>query len=326
MNFFAFKTVPEADGTITTMNITTEIIPPGITMDGYMDQVMEIVLQNHTLVSREVGSINGMETGRMVLDFTLGDKPGKKVVYILRESPSKIWGLTYSTSAENFDANANDFHQSVRTFRSTAMLAQQAAAAAAGGAGPTPTPEGLLIYDDFSNDQSGWDTFNNEQISRYYSEGSYHFFFFQEDLIAASAIGNNLSAARVEVDAWMANPTGPEAYGEMGIVCGFQDASNYYFLSIRSDGYFGVFQKAGEDIHFVGLEDWGQSATIKTGNAPNRLAAECSGTTLRLFVNGVLMAEVQAAEPVSGQVGLYGGSFDWRDTHIQFDNFMVIRP
>jgi hypothetical protein len=75
----------------------------------------------------------------------------------------------------------------------------------------------------------------------------------------------------------------------------------------------------------VGLEDWGQSASIKTGNAPNRLAAECSGTTLRLFVNGVLLAEVQAPEAVSGQVGLYGGSFDWRDTHIQFDNFSVLK-
>ena len=324
MNFYAFNTVPTPSGILTSVNITTEVISPLTTMEKYIEVGLSKIPAGIEMVSHEVGKLNNMETGKIIYDFLLPNEAiGRMAQYILRTSESEIWVLTFSTSLEEFDAQSAIFQQAVRSFRNDEMLQQAEDAVEAGE--PTPTPPGLLFFDDFSNDLSGWAVANDELISRYYAEGSYHFYIFQNDIIASSTIGESRANVRVEADAWVTNPRGEEAFAEVGIVCGYKSATDYYFLSIRSDGHFGIFQTVGDQQNFMGMEDWLPHPAISKGNAPNHLTAECVGNTLRFFVNGQPLGEATTAVPLEGQAGVYGGSFSWADTHVQFDNFTVTR-
>jgi hypothetical protein len=47
---------------------------------------------------------------------------------------------------------------------------------------------------------------------------------------------------------------------------------------------------------------------------------------LALFVNGRLVAEAQAAEWQSGDIGLIAGTYDLPGTDVLFDNFSVLQP
>jgi len=55
----------------------------------------------------------------------------------------------------------------------------------------------------------------------------------------------------------------------------------------------------------------------------NHLKAECTSSALQLWVNGSLVAEVEALEVPYGDVGLIVSSFDEANVEILFDNFVV---
>lgn len=324
-SFFAFNTRLTPSGNLSTIQILNEVVSPATSLDSYMDSITQFLPQGHIEITRDVGSVNGLDTATMVFQVALPNSVGRELRFMLRSSPTKMWTLSFITTIDDLDAHIGDMQQAVRSFRAGNMLEHKEVQAPTEMAAATETPMGLLLVDDFSNPSSGWTISNNEIYSRYYSEGSYHTFIFDPDTLAWSLFGEIAEGVVMEVDAWPAPGQPADTYSEMGLVCGYLDAENFYYLSVRSDGHFGIFQMQAGGEKFLFSENWQQNPNIRADGSQNRLRAECFDQKLRLFVNNELMGEVSSPGSVSGRWGLMAGSFGWRDSHIQFDNFVAFQ-
>ena len=326
-NFFAFNTLLTPTGILPTVNIFSEVVSPATSMNGYMDSMTNFLSEGYLEITRDVGSVNGIETGTMVLQAPLPNGSGRELRFMMRGEPTEMWVISFTTTVDDLDAHIGDMQQAVRSFRSSSMLPQvEVQAPTQRAAFATDTPQGMLAFDDFSDPDSGWGISSNEKISYYYAEGTYHMFVFAPDTLVWSVFGEITDNVILEVDAWPAAGQPADSYSEMGFLCGYLDAQNFYYLTIRSDGHFGIFQMQANSEKFLYSDIWEQNPTIRVDGSPNRLRAECIQDQLRLFVNNELMGEVTAPGIVSGRWGLMGGSFAWKDAHFQFDNFVASQP
>ncbi|HBG59583.1 MAG TPA: hypothetical protein DDW97_02275 [Anaerolineaceae bacterium] len=182
---------------------------------------------------------------------------------------------------------------------------------------PTQAWDVVLFQDDFSNPKSGWDRTNQGGNSTDYADGKYRitlatpqqdiwanpYQYFDKDII-------------VEVDAWQNPRTVQAAYG---IICGYSDVNNFYALTIGGVGYVEIFRyQQGKRLTLASAEN-----QARIDPEYNHLKAECASSALQLWVNGSLVAEVEALEVPYGDVGLIGSSFDEVPVEILFDNFVV---
>jgi hypothetical protein len=113
---------------------------------------------------------------------------------------------------------------------------------------------------------------------------------------------------------------------DLGLICRYQDESNFYFFIISSDGFYGIAKVSDGDQVLVGLENMEYSEAINQGNNTNHIRADCVGQTLTLFVNDQQLLQVTDAQFTNGDVGLIAGTFDVAGTDIHFDNFVVRQP
>ena len=181
----------------------------------------------------------------------------------------------------------------------------------------------VLFSDDFSSTDSGWDRRSDEQVITDYARGGYRIWVNETQSDIWAHPGISVEDAVIEVDATM---TAGPLDNDFGVLCRYQDAENFYIFVISSDG-FAIIAKynAGE---WTGLSgDVMQPAdAIVQGKTTNHLRAECVGSSLRLYVNELLVADVSDDTLASGDVGLVAGAYDEAGTDIFFDNFKVLRP
>ena len=110
------------------------------------------------------------------------------------------------------------------------------------------------------------------------------------------------------------------------VTCRKVSNDSYYDLGISADGYYLV------DIWVDGSKlnkslGPSRSRHILTGrNAVNALRVECVGTSLRLFVNGNIVAEITDSNISRGQVGLSVDSLDGKFSEVAFDNIRITVP
>lgn len=62
------------------------------------------------------------------------------------------------------------------------------------------------------------------------------------------------------------------------------------------------------------------------GGQVNRLQADCEGSSLRLYVNDVLLGEATDSDFTSGFSGLVAASLDEQTYEVLFDNFRTSKP
>lgn len=184
----------------------------------------------------------------------------------------------------------------------------------------SPQPGSVLFHDDFSDPATGWDRYRDAQYAAGYDRGEYRITVFSPDTHAWARPGLSFSNVWVEVD--VTKVAGPDN-NSFGVLCGYQDSSNFYFLLISSDGYAGIGT----------LQDG--SRRMLTGDAmlpsplgrlqgANHLRVGCLGDQLELNVNGTSVAQASAGELVKGDVGLFAGTYEQGNLEIVFDNFMVV--
>ncbi len=187
------------------------------------------------------------------------------------------------------------------------------------------TESGAILYqDDFSRPESGWDRYHDDVYSVDYEQGAYHFRLFTADTQVWARPHLNLTDVRIEVIATKVDGPDDNVYG---VICRYQDADNFYFFVISSDGYAGIgVHENGEDT-LLNEETMQPAAVVQTGNASNLIRAVCSGKQLRLHVNGVLVASAEEVQNwLDGDVGLIVGTFGQPEVEIEFDNFSVTKP
>jgi hypothetical protein len=182
----------------------------------------------------------------------------------------------------------------------------------------------ILFQDDFSRPESGWDRYHDDVYSADYEQGTYHVRLFAADTEVWARPHLDLTDVRIEVIATKVAGPDDNIYG---VVCRYQDADNFYFFVISSDGYAGIgVHKNGEGILLS--EDTMQPAdVVQTGNTSNLIRAVCDGERLRLHVNGILVTSVEETEKwTEGDAGLIVGTFAEPEVEIEFDNFSVSKP
>ncbi len=184
-------------------------------------------------------------------------------------------------------------------------------------------PSDVLFQDDFSDSSSGWDRVNEVEGITDYANGVYRILVSTENTDVWANPGLNFSDAIAEVEATKVG--GPDD-NDLGLICRYQDESNFYFFIISSDGFYGIARVLDGEQELVGLDNMEYSEAINQGNSTNLLRAECVGETLTLFVNDQQVFQTTDTQFSSGDVGLIAGTFEVAGADIHFDNFVVRRP
>jgi hypothetical protein len=180
-----------------------------------------------------------------------------------------------------------------------------------------------LFVDDFSDPSSGWDRVNEDEGITDYGDGIYRILVNTDNTDIWANPGLEFTNTIIEVDARKVG--GPDD-NDYGVICRYQDLSNFYFLIISSDGFYGIAKVVDGEQELIDLESMAYSEHINQGNNSNEIRADCIGQQLSLYVNGQKLIEATDSQHTSGDVGLIAGTYDTAGTEIHFDDFVVKSP
>ncbi len=181
----------------------------------------------------------------------------------------------------------------------------------------------ILFMDDFSNPNSGWTTWSQNGSLVAYQGGGLRFFINQPHFDFWSRPGKQYNNARIEVDTLKLD--GPDN-NDFGIICRFQDRSNYYAFLISSDGYYGILKVKNSAYQMLSENTMKFDPSIKKGKLLNHLRADCVGQKLTFYANGQKLVEVNDSDFSTGEVGLVAGAYDQAGVDIYFSKFVVYNP
>ncbi len=180
----------------------------------------------------------------------------------------------------------------------------------------------FLFFDDFSANTNDWTESSNADTAYFFGDGEYFLQAKTDNYLIWARVGQTFDAAVIDVDA--REVSGPDD-NEFGVMCRYQDADNFYQFGISGDGYYRLAGYIGGK--FTEFVPWDTSSSIFQGQNTNHITAICDGTRLELRVNGDLLLQYDDASlPASGDVALFGGTYDVPDVTIAFDNLGVTRP
>jgi 3-keto-disaccharide hydrolase len=207
------------------------------------------------------------------------------------------------------------------------LVAQLALRAALAQTDPDSSraPGSTLFQDDFSQPANGWMAAKTDYAEFAFLDGEYRILLNKPDfntysLLPKQSFGN----CSVEVDVRLA--AGP-SNGVFGILCraeaNQQTVQKAYVFAIRADGFYAILKRTSPTF-WDAIAYGKESKAIKPGNAVNHLRADCSGTTLTLYVNGEKLLEKTDAAFKAGQVGLAVTTQPKSEPmDVRFDNFVV---
>jgi len=192
-----------------------------------------------------------------------------------------------------------------------------------GGNESSEIPPEVLFKDNFSDNNSGWDQLNDESIITDYNNGIYHIYINMDNTDVWANPGLDFSDSVIEVNA--AKKGGPDD-NDFGVICRYQGPDDFYFFIVSSDGYYAIGKWSGGDQVLISSENMEYSDVINQGYATNKLRAECISSSLVLWANDQVLAEVTDTDFKTGDVGLIAGTFNVPGTDIEFDDFVVNKP
>jgi hypothetical protein len=127
----------------------------------------------------------------------------------------------------------------------------------------------------------------------------------------------------LRVQAWRSG--GPED-NLYGLICRYQDADNFIFFVLSSDGYMGIGRYLDGDRELLTDESLLPFEGIRPNENINLIEAYCVGENLTLTINGEQAAQAQTDWLIAGDVGLLAGTYSEPDVEIRFDNFSMLQP
>ncbi len=195
---------------------------------------------------------------------------------------------------------------------------------------PTPASGQALYLDDFSNPDSGWDVYDEENAAVGYEGDKYFIAIKRNNWLAWANAEPALDLENVIIEVEAVLEQGPaDDKAEFGVICRYQDSKNYNYFSVRVDGYAAIIRMNEGDQVVISSADkkYQSAAAIKSGQAANHIRASCIGDKLELYINGELAAQAQDDAPLpSGDVGLIAGAYDEANVRFTFDNMLVSVP
>ena len=183
--------------------------------------------------------------------------------------------------------------------------------------------EPVLFKDSFTSTTGGWFTYQDEQLYSGYSQGGFRLRSNVKNYQFWSVPGLNFKDTVVFTRAIKLG--GPDD-NLFGVLCRYQDDSNYYALVISSDGYYGIFRTLNGEQTLINQQNMDFSESIYSGEMLNEIQAVCQAEELTLIVNGVQLLQVQDGSLTNGDVGLVVGNFLEPGVDILFDDFIIASP
>jgi tRNA A-37 threonylcarbamoyl transferase component Bud32 len=185
-------------------------------------------------------------------------------------------------------------------------------------------PDAILVRDDFSDPESGWDVEEFEGGSLDYEKGVYVIRAEDSDYYYMGRASVSFADVAIGVDATQV--LGPANNNDFyGVGCRLQSDGAGYFFAISGDGYYAIYKLGGATgLQF--LADWTESDVIRQGNATNHLRAICDGPRLAFVVNGELLTEVEDATYATGDAFLVASTLEDGATEVHFDDFLAYVP
>jgi hypothetical protein len=186
-----------------------------------------------------------------------------------------------------------------------------------------PTEPEVLFSDDFSDESSGWFTYDGFEGQIAYFNGSLHikdYATYEEAMHSESR--RYFTDFIVEVETWLVGGTNENW---QSVACRFRDAGNFYGFGIGADGFYTIVKYTGGNRIY--LVEPAMSAYIDQGKGViNLIHIECIGSSLSLSVNGHLLATVTDATFTGGDIGLGAAASGDTFTEVVFDNIVVREP
>lgn len=186
-----------------------------------------------------------------------------------------------------------------------------------------PKSGDVLLVDDFSNPESGFNRQSDADAITDYIDGEYQIHVFTPNLNVWAVSGPKFTDAIVEANARTASGSENNLFG---VICRLEDDSNFYFFAISADSYYAIGKLKDGEIVLLSSSVFEHSDKILSGQAVNHVVATCAGTTLTLNVNGTQLAQITDGDFTEGQIGFIAGTFDDPETDVRFDNLLVTKP
>jgi hypothetical protein len=176
----------------------------------------------------------------------------------------------------------------------------------------------LIASDDFVDNRHDWNVrpSSDGQSSASIRGGIYIIDIQTDSLIRWEIWREPLRDFVAEIDV---APLAESASG--GIIFGYQDSDNFFIARVSSYGDYTIEKL--ENDEWETLADWQQEPEIRRDGDTNRLTLMRQGSTIRLYVNGIFMEQVEDSSFATGEVGVVAGSGNAEQAEIMLDNFRL---
>lgn len=184
----------------------------------------------------------------------------------------------------------------------------------------------ILFQDDFSNPASGWVSADLDHISFGYKDGVRRIVVKKGDVPSHDLLPNRtFDNVSIEADATFVS--GAANANFFGVICHATADSvlrKAYQFVINADGIYVLLKLTGPQLGQRQELKAGKSDALRTGNATNRIRADCAGNNLAMYANGRELLSVQDADFRAGQVGFAViAAANSKGFEVHFDNFVV---
>ena len=187
--------------------------------------------------------------------------------------------------------------------------------------------ENLLVFDDFSDNLSGWPILDDYSVGvGNYTTGFYYLYAISPDMPTIATIDASYADMLLEVETAQFK-LAEGVLTTYGVMCRVQPNGDGYSFRITSDGQFAIEEY--RNGVFLPINGWKYSEVIKAGQEvnQNKFKVFCNGNQLSLEVNGQVL-DIAVSDTFSeGSIGLLaqtGGEESSAEVH--FDNLYLRKP
>jgi hypothetical protein len=184
----------------------------------------------------------------------------------------------------------------------------------------------ILFQDDFSNPASGWISADLDHISFAYAGAVRRILVKKGDVPSHDLLPNRVFD-NVSIEAEATLIAGAADANFFGIICRAAADSmlrTAYQFVINADGVYVLLKLTGPQLGQRQEVKAGKSDALRTGNATNRIRADCAGINLAMHANGRELFSIQDADFRAGQVGFAViAAANSKGFEVHFGNFVV---
>lgn len=215
---------------------------------------------------------------------------------------------------------ANAGTPSTPTPTPTLVISDKAGAQPSATPLPTTTPLSgeMLLQEDFKGNSKSWDLAPSEQSTREIKDNKLQITIPVKGWMAWSNPGGSFSDFRLEVDATLMEDPSDGSYG---VIFRYQNPNNFYMFDLSGEGHYSVNKMVnGAWKELVAPT---RSDAVKKRGQTNRLGVVATGDRAEFYVNGTRLGEIQDSVFTSGDVALYGSTYEKAGVQVAFDNLTL---